>query len=89
MSGPTGGTCGALELRQVLGNGEPQAGALGGAGFLAPDEALHQLGGGNVELLAGDIFDGEDDVSLPVHNVFCPLPRQNLRTKCKTLALGA
>ena len=55
----------ALELGEAAGNGQAQAGALGGAGLLPPDEPLHEPLGGDVEGLAGDVLDGQDHLALP------------------------
>ena len=47
--------CAALQLRQAARNGEAETAALRAAGGITADEALHQLLGGNIQGVAGDI----------------------------------
>ena len=49
----------ALQFHQAFGDGKPKAAALGVAAAIATDKALHQFISGNIQFIAGNIFDAD------------------------------
>ena len=91
--------CTAHELHQTAGYGQAQTAALGVAGGVAPDEALHQLIGGDVQLGAGDVLQADGDGFLVagghgvdtgvLQGVFADVAHQVIHDAAEELAVGA
>ena len=90
--------CTAHELHQTAGYGQAQAAALCVAGGVTPDEALHQLIGGDVQLSAGDVLEADGHMLLVtgrhgvdpgvLQGVFADVAHQIVHDAAEQLAVG-
>ena len=90
--------CTAHELHQTAGYGQAQAAALCVAGGVTPDEAFHQLIGGDVQLSAGDVLEADGHMLLVtgrhgvdpgvLQGVFADVAHQIVHDTAEQLAVG-
>ena len=88
----------AHQMHQAAGDRQAQTAALRVAGGVAPDEALHQLIGGDVQLGAGDILEADGHVFLVIgghgvdpgvlQGVFADVAHQIVHDAAEELAVG-